>query len=325
MLVGEQPGDREEVEASRSSAGRQDPRRGARRTPESTARRVFVTNVVKHFKWRPAPGKRRLHETPEPGRDRRVPALGRGRARARPARGRRAARRDRGEGAARRRRARHTRPRPPIESELAPLVMATIHPSAVLRARGRRRARRSMAGLVADLSGPPIPHGGRADPPLRQNGGVTSSTMPAPILLVGMMGSGKSTVGRALAGGRAGRCSTTTRSSGRSGARPGRIDAADGEVALHAPRAPPSGRRSPGSGAAITAAGTVVDAPRLGRPRAGRVVWLEPARDAHRADRLRRRATTDGGRGWLTPPLTPGRRSGGGRGPGRRGRRRRGR
>jgi uracil-DNA glycosylase len=39
----------------------------------------------------------------------------------------------------------------PLESNLAPTVIATIHPSAVLRAAGGRERTESMAGLVHDL------------------------------------------------------------------------------------------------------------------------------------------------------------------------------
>src|SRR2546430_5828807 len=63
MFVGEQPGDREDREGAPfvGPAGRV--------LDEALAeagidrRRVFVTNAVKHFKWR-ANGKRRLHERP---------------------------------------------------------------------------------------------------------------------------------------------------------------------------------------------------------------------------------------------------------------------
>jgi uracil-DNA glycosylase len=63
MLVGEQPGDREDLEGA--------PFVGpagailARALDEAGIDReqAFVTNVVKHFKWRPS-GKRRLHEKP---------------------------------------------------------------------------------------------------------------------------------------------------------------------------------------------------------------------------------------------------------------------
>jgi uracil-DNA glycosylase len=66
LLVGEQPGDREDLEGHPfvGPAGRI--------LDEALAEagidreRVFVTNVVKHFRWRPS-GKRRLHEKPGPG------------------------------------------------------------------------------------------------------------------------------------------------------------------------------------------------------------------------------------------------------------------
>jgi uracil-DNA glycosylase family protein len=63
MLVGEQPGDREDVEG-RPFVG---PAGGilGRALEEAGIDReqAFVTNVVKHFKWRPS-GKHRLHERP---------------------------------------------------------------------------------------------------------------------------------------------------------------------------------------------------------------------------------------------------------------------
>ena len=65
MLVGEQPGDREDV------AGHPFVGPAGRLLDEALdeagieRERVFVTNVVKHFKWRPS-GKRRLHERPNP-------------------------------------------------------------------------------------------------------------------------------------------------------------------------------------------------------------------------------------------------------------------
>jgi len=65
MLVGEQPGDREDIEGQPFVG----PAGGvlARALDEAGIDReqAFVTNVVKHFKWRPTPGgKRRLHEKP---------------------------------------------------------------------------------------------------------------------------------------------------------------------------------------------------------------------------------------------------------------------
>ena len=65
MLVGEQPGDHEDLEGAPfvGPAGRilDEALEAAGIDRES----VFITNVVKHFKWRPTPGsKRRLHERP---------------------------------------------------------------------------------------------------------------------------------------------------------------------------------------------------------------------------------------------------------------------
>jgi DNA polymerase len=63
MLVGEQPGDREDIEG-RPFVG------PAGRVLDSALERagidrdrVYLTNVVKHFKWRPR-GKRRIHQKP---------------------------------------------------------------------------------------------------------------------------------------------------------------------------------------------------------------------------------------------------------------------
>ena len=65
MLVGEQPGDREDIEGEPFVG----PAGGvlAKGLEEAgiDRERAFVTNVVKHFKWNPtAGGKRRLHEKP---------------------------------------------------------------------------------------------------------------------------------------------------------------------------------------------------------------------------------------------------------------------
>ena len=65
MLVGEQPGDREDVEGAPfvGPAGRV--LDDALVEAGIDRERTFVTNVVKHFKWRASPGgKRRLHERP---------------------------------------------------------------------------------------------------------------------------------------------------------------------------------------------------------------------------------------------------------------------
>lgn len=150
MLVGEQPGDQEDLAGHPfvGPAGRilDQALEAASIDRES----VFVSNVVKHFRWRPAPGsKRRLHE--KPARAHVVaclPWVERELALVQPEAlvllGATAVQalagpdvkltRDRGR---------------PLASDLAPLVVATIHPSAVLRAGGDRAA--MLQGLVADL------------------------------------------------------------------------------------------------------------------------------------------------------------------------------
>src|SRR5438876_4544331 len=63
LLAGEQPGDREDIEGHPfvGPAGRV--LGEALEAAGIDRERIFVTNVVKHFKWRPS-GKRRLHERP---------------------------------------------------------------------------------------------------------------------------------------------------------------------------------------------------------------------------------------------------------------------
>lgn len=150
MLVGEQPGDREDVEGLPfvGPAGRilGEAMEAAGLDRETT----FLTNVVKHFRWRPSPnGKRRLHEKPtkanvtaclpwvqkelELVRPDVLVALGATAVDGLLGKGV-SVMRDRGR---------------PIDSELAPTVLVTIHPSAVLRARDDRDA--MFEGLVKDL------------------------------------------------------------------------------------------------------------------------------------------------------------------------------
>ena len=63
MLVGEQPGDREDIEGKPfvGPAGRLLDEALVAAGIDRT--RVYITNAVKHFKWKPA-GKRRLHQKP---------------------------------------------------------------------------------------------------------------------------------------------------------------------------------------------------------------------------------------------------------------------
>jgi DNA polymerase len=152
MLVGEQPGDREDLEGEPfvGPAGRLLDE--ALTQAGIDREKVFVTNVVKHFKWRPAPGsKRRLHERPnreEVGAC--LPWVESELALVQPEvlvlLGATAAQALLGDDV------RVTRDHgKPIESGLAPKVLVTIHPSAVLRARGRPARDAAMSGLIDDL------------------------------------------------------------------------------------------------------------------------------------------------------------------------------
>ncbi len=150
MLIGEQPGDQEDRAGLPfvGPAGRvlADALESAGIDRET----AFVTNVVKHFKWRPS-GKRRLHERPnrtEVGaclpwveselalvRPEAVVLLGATAASALVGAGF-SVMRERGR---------------PLDLDIAPHVIATVHPSSILRAGpGREEAR---AAFVRDLTG----------------------------------------------------------------------------------------------------------------------------------------------------------------------------
>ena len=122
------------------------------RAPASTARSPTsrtssITNVVKHFKWQPR-GKRRIHQKPNAAeiaacrpwleaelaliRPEVLVCLGATAAQALLGRQFRVSR-DRGV---------------PVESDLAPVVMATVHPSSILRSENREE---ETALLVEDL------------------------------------------------------------------------------------------------------------------------------------------------------------------------------
>ncbi|HET7053412.1 MAG TPA: uracil-DNA glycosylase family protein [Solirubrobacterales bacterium] len=66
MLVGEQPGDREDVEGEPFVGPAGGMLARALQSAEIDRSDVYLTNAVKHFKWRPR-GKRRLHQTPRAG------------------------------------------------------------------------------------------------------------------------------------------------------------------------------------------------------------------------------------------------------------------
>lgn len=139
MLVGEQPGDKEDLAGAPfvGPAGQLlDASLAAAGIDRNT---VYVTNAVKHFKWT-ARGKRRMHQKPNAAEIEAChPWLQAELASIRPAvlvcLGATAAQALLGKGF------RVTKDRgKPIASELAPFVVATVHPSSILRAPDDARA-----------------------------------------------------------------------------------------------------------------------------------------------------------------------------------------
>ena len=150
VFVGEQPGDAEDVAGKPfvGPAGRVFDR--ALEAVGIARDRVYVTNVVKHFKWEPR-GKRRIHSKPRISeiracrpwletelaviKPRAIVCLGATAAQAllgptfKVSTGRGKF----------------------LDSPLAPLVMATVHPSSVLRAQTDEERQRAMEEFVADL------------------------------------------------------------------------------------------------------------------------------------------------------------------------------
>jgi DNA polymerase len=151
MLVGEQPGDEEDLSGLPfvGPAGRLLDR--ALAAAGIDRRAAYVTNAVKHFKWVPR-GKRRIHQKPTAGevracrpwleaeiaavRPRAIVCLGATAAQALLGREFRVSE-QRGV---------------LLRSPLAPLVIATVHPSAVLRAPDDAARRAEHARLVEDLA-----------------------------------------------------------------------------------------------------------------------------------------------------------------------------
>ncbi len=150
MLVGEQPGDQEDQVGKPfvGPAGKLlDRALDAAGIDRST---TYVTNVVKHFKWEPR-GKRRIHAKPNQAeinacrpwleaeialvRPRVLVCLGATAAQALLGRQFKVSEQ----------RGRF------VESALAPLVMATVHPSSLLRAPDDETRHREMERFVADL------------------------------------------------------------------------------------------------------------------------------------------------------------------------------
>jgi DNA polymerase len=152
MLVGEQPGDREDL-AGRPFVGPAGAMLDKALEEAGIDReRVFVTNVVKHFKWRPS-GKRRLHERPNQAEIRACrPWLDLEREIVRPdllvALGATAAQAIIGRDF----RITEQRGRVMPMADGGSSVLATFHPSGILRARTPDDRERMLAALVGDLS-----------------------------------------------------------------------------------------------------------------------------------------------------------------------------
>jgi DNA polymerase len=150
MLVGEQPGDREDTDGSPfvGPAGRLLDE--ALEAAGLSRGEIYVSNVVKHFKWTPK-GKRRIHQKPNVQEiNACVPWLREELARVRPrvlvCLGATAAQALLG------RTFRVTQHRgEPVESDLAPCVMATVHPSSILRSRDDESRRLEMKAFIRDL------------------------------------------------------------------------------------------------------------------------------------------------------------------------------
>lgn len=150
MLVGEQPGDREDVDGEPFVG----PAGGvlSRGLEEAGIDRgdVYLTNAVKHFKWQPK-GKRRLHQTPRAGeveacRPWLIAEVEAVQPRGLLALGATAAKSVFGP------KARVTRDRGRLlDSPLAPIAALTMHPSAILRLRDHGEREEAFGVLVEDL------------------------------------------------------------------------------------------------------------------------------------------------------------------------------
>ena len=147
VLVGEQPGDQED-QVGRPFVGPAGRLLDTALEEAGIDRKLaYVTNVVKHFKWQPR-GKRRIHQKPNAAevaacrpwleaelaliKPKVLVCLGATAAQALLGRQFRVSR-DRGV---------------PVDSNLAPVVMATVHPSSILRSDDRER---ELALFVEDL------------------------------------------------------------------------------------------------------------------------------------------------------------------------------
>jgi DNA polymerase len=150
MMVGEQPGDKEDLQGRPfvGPAGAVLDKALAAAGIERAD--IYLTNIVKHFKWEPR-GKRRLHKKPNaleisacrPWLQAEINAV---KPQVLVLLGATAAQGIMG------RQFRVTQHRGQwLESEIAPLVMATVHPSSILRAPDDGSRHEEMRKFVADL------------------------------------------------------------------------------------------------------------------------------------------------------------------------------
>jgi DNA polymerase len=150
MMIGEQPGNQEDLEGKPFVGPAGKLLDQALEEAGIDRKKVYVTNAVKHFKWEPR-GKRRIHKKPNaaeiaacrPWLDAEIAALkpkiiiclGATAAQALLGRDFRVTQ-HRGEF---------------LKSPLAPMVMATVHPSSILRAPDEKTRHEEMERFIADL------------------------------------------------------------------------------------------------------------------------------------------------------------------------------
>jgi uracil-DNA glycosylase len=150
MFVGEQPGDKEDLAGKPFVGPAGAVLDKALAAAGINRAEVYVTNVVKHFKWEPR-GKRRIHKKPNaleiaacrPWLDAEIAAtpprvvvlLGATAAQAILGKNFKVTQ-NRGK---------------PIPSDIAPYVVATVHPSSILRAQDEESRHREMARFVDDM------------------------------------------------------------------------------------------------------------------------------------------------------------------------------
>jgi DNA polymerase len=151
MLVGEQPGDREDRAGKPFVGPAGEVLSNALVDAGIDRKEAYVTNVVKHFKWKQGRGRRRLHQRPnteEIGACR--PWLDAELAVVKPevlvCLGATAAKALLGS------KVRVTKDRGrPLDSDLAPIVTVTVHPSSILRIDDGDERRAARSELVEDL------------------------------------------------------------------------------------------------------------------------------------------------------------------------------